>query len=225
MTYSDLFTIIKTTNYNESGTDVDWTIFVDDASKRTYLLFKCSDSSYDWRVNFDFPCIMYKNKLMRVHRGFAKSYKSAKDEVMKAYIDTVEKHPGYKNIIAGWSYGGAMATLASEDFNYRTRTDKSVVNSGMKATLITYGAPKIMGSFKGAAYVRTTVNMEDSKQFANTFDIVTKLVPVLWYRHICKLTKLEKFIVVNFWRIFRPGKYEHTYYDEIIRKNDKDGLI
>lgn len=223
MKYSDLYLKIKSTKYNESGNDVDWSIFVSDADKIVFLLFKCTDSDYDWKINFKFPCIMYKNNLMRVHKGYATTYKTANDHILTEFIKCVDTHPEYKVVIAGWSYGGAMAVLAAEDFNYRTRTDKNDVNSGKKATLITYGCPRIIGSSKGRKYVKSTI-AADSKQFANRFDIVTHVVPFFWYKHICEV-KLEKNYIINLWRIFRPHKYEHVKYDEIIIKNNKDGTI
>ena len=143
MKYSELFKFIKSFNgWIKIGDDVDYKVIVDDNGKIVYLLFKETDSKRDWRNNFAFTCVMYKNKLMRIHRGYARAYLSCNDKIMSEFISKVKEHPDYTPVISGWSYGGAISILAAEDFNFRTRGQKSnniddYINSGKKAIVFT----------------------------------------------------------------------------------------
>lgn len=68
---------------------------------------------------------------MWVAKGWADAYKSANDLIMEKLISVLK--PDYNVEICGWSYGGAVALLAAEDFYFRTK---------IKPDVITFGAPK-----------------------------------------------------------------------------------
>lgn len=228
MKYSELFKVIKNSgDWIEIGDDVDYKIVVDDNDKIVYLLFKQSDSKRDWQNNFSFTCTMYKNKLMRIHRGYARAYLSCNDDIMLEFISKVKEHPDYTPVISGWSYGGAMSILAAEDFNFRTREQKTNnicddVDNGKKAVVFTFGAPKIVGSIKSMKYIKKTLDNR-SKQFVNALDIVTICVPLPNYKHIAKV-KIGKIKFSNFFKLFKAVE-QHTHYDELILSNNMDGSI
>lgn len=198
MAPNDIFELIKKTKYNNDGLDVDWQVV--EFSDSVFLLFQETRSSIDWKVNFDFPAKPYKNQEspLLIHRGYAKAYKSCNDKIMEAFIS---KCKGCNKVpyISGWSYGGAMAQIASEDFFYRT---------GIKPNLITFGAPKVAFGKKTRNYLESCIC--GALQFAHRSDIVPKVPPFfLKYGRV----PVGKF---NFIGLFKPEKYHCEYGNAIL---------
>lgn len=194
---NELFVIIQNAEYTTVGDDVQYAIVEKDEG--VYLLFQQSTSEEDWKVNFDFPAEVYKNQESAIiaHRGYVNAWKEINDQVLTQFINWVAA-TGKKPYIAGWSYGGAMAVLAAEDYFYRTTE---------KPELITFGAPKVLWGKKSRDYVRTCITPE-SKQYAHVNDLVPRLPPFFGY------TQIVIFYVgtgKSFWKLFNPWKY-HTMY-------------
>ena len=209
MKYSDLFNLIKKTHYETVGDDLDYQVLIDDAERNVYLLFEESSSKEDWRNNFRWFALPYKpykypEIKMWVHRGFAKVWKSGNDEVMSAFIKGCEDNPEYMPIIAGWSFGGAMAQLAAEDFYFRTK---------QKAVVITYGAPKIL--FGKKTWKHFCDSVIKARQFCHVSDLVTKCIPVPGFRRI-DTSKVGK-QGWKFWRLFNTD-YHCCYGNESLYK-------
>lgn len=215
MKYNELFGHIKhMENWIETGSDIDWVTEIDHDHKIIRLLFKESDSKLDWFHNLAYFSKVYKKQtsVLIAHHGFANAYKTANDVIMTTLIRLANEFPDYKVVIAGWSNGGASAQLAAEDYNYRTRSDKANVNTGRKAILVTFGAPKVFVGKKCRNYVLSCC--EKVIQVANRNDIVTYLPPFPWFKHVLLSVKLrvgDKFSII---KIFNPWKY-HTMYDQI----------
>ena len=228
MKASELYKLIKESKYKKVGSDIDYTIAIGlEDDKTIYLLFEESSSWTDWRHNFAFTARwykMYSNPKMKCHHGFADAYRSANDIIMQELLEEVAKHPDYKVVIAGWSFGGAMTLLAAEDFNYRTRSDKNDVNSGKKATIYTFGGPKVAANEVTAAYITSCVT-SFSKQFAHTQDIVTYMPPLWYFHHVLPLIKVgPKLNPIKVFGLFNPFKY-HTKYDEWLSNYSADVAI
>ena len=214
----DLFKIIKDTDhsdYHESGDHVNWLIKVDENEKKVYLLFEESNGKRDWLNNLAFPVKPYKkqeNTLLVAH-GWCNAYKSCNDEIQKAFISKLEEYNGFFPIIAGWSYGGAMAVLAAEDFYFRTK---------QRPNLITFGAPKPIFGKKSMNHIKESCGI--IRQFANVNDCICNLPPFPGYKHINKIkVGNRKFNLIEW---FKPKKY-HTIYDEEsiyveLNKEDKE---
>nr|MCR5764790.1 lipase family protein [Treponema sp.] len=120
----ELYEEIKKTEYTKSGDSVDWAVKVYPEEKLIRLLFEESTEDRDWRNNFDFPIKPYKQQdnTLWFARGWGNAYKSCNDEIMEKLTKTFYelKDQNYTVEVCGWSYGGAMALLAAEDFCYRT---------------------------------------------------------------------------------------------------------
>lgn len=95
---------------NVPSTDGDYSISV--KGKTLYLYLQCTTSKQDWRNNFDFPAVAYRDmpKTWRAHRGFVRVWKSiepcVKDYIMDPKIKRI--------IIVGYSHGASLACLAHE---------------------------------------------------------------------------------------------------------------
>ena len=201
MKRQDLFKLIKTSEYNKTGLDVDYLVYVVPEEKAVYLLFAGSNSKIDWKIDFNFPLKPYKRQTtcLMVHRGFVKAWKSANDKIIEEFADIVNFHPGYEVYVAGWSYGGAMAILAGEDYFYRT---------GKKARLITYGAPKILSGNKSKEYVASCFRTVE--QYGQYNDIVTHVAT--FYKHVKIKRCGDKF---NLIKMLKNIKYYHCNYHRI----------
>ena len=205
----ELFEEIKRTEYTKSGDSVDWAVKVYPEEKLVRLLFEESADDRDWKNNFDFPIKPYKQQenTLWFARGWGNAYKSCNDEIMekliKTYTDDLKKD-GYSVEVCGWSYGGAMAVLAAEDFNYRT---------GNKAGVVTFGAPKPLWGRKTWEYVRSCVAY--AVQYAHVNDVVTLCIPLPGYRMIQKVKVGKDFCI---FKLFNAEKYHCMYGDKNLYK-------
>lgn len=204
MTDSELFLMIKDCkSYKTVGMDVDYCIIRSPNEKRIYLVFEETTSDLDWKINFTFPMKPYKNqsKIFFAHRGYVKAWKSCNDNIMEDFISSYLLADDFIPTIIGWSYGGAMAQLAAEDFFFRT---------GIKPDLITFGSPKILYGLRTRKHFRNCTNVV--KEYKQVNDFVTWCVPLPFVYSINKIKCGEKF---NLKKIIHT-EYSHTHYDEVI---------
>lgn len=148
---------IKRKDFIKTGIDVNYKIYVED--NKVVLVFEQALDLMDFINSARFPKVVYKNQksMIKAMSGFVDAYKSCNDEVMSKFIGTCRKYPDYDYIISGFSFGGGLSQLACEDFNFRTRTNIEDVGSGLKAYVVTFGAPRIYeckGNEKLKNYVR-----------------------------------------------------------------------
>lgn len=206
----DLFKIIKETDhhdYNESGDHVNWMIKVDDKEKVVRLIFEESNGKRDWLNNLTFPVKPYKKQenVLWVASGWCNAYKSCNDEVQNAFIKELYAHDDYSPEISGWSYGGAMAILASEDFYFRTK---------IKPVVITFGAPKPI--FGKQSWKHVLESVEAIYQYADVNDCITIMPPFPGYKHINKVkVGKRKFNLIQW---LKPKIYHTTYDDKDVYK-------
>jgi len=133
------------------------------------LFFQCSRSATDWRNNFDFPVLPYKRMDQKwyVHGGFLKAWKSCRDVIAKQveHFDELE--------IFGYSHGGALATLAHEDF---------VFSNGIWPNTITFGCPNVL-------WGKTTNRFVNVLNYRVRGDIVGMVPPTWLGYHIAGVNK------------------------------------
>lgn len=203
MTPGKLFELIEDIEYHTSGLSVDWNVLVDEVDKTIRLVFQETTSKEDWKTNFSFPAKIYKEQeyIFLVHGGYGKAWKSCNDEVMESFIGATYDHPDYKTEITGWSYGGAMAVIAAEDYKYRT---------GKKVDeLITFGAPKPI--FGIISWIHFRKSVAKIKQYCLSYDFVSWLPP-FFLRLNTKL--VDKRNCWKLWRVFNIEKYHCSYGNE-----------
>lgn len=201
----EIFTEIKQTThrvFKEAGDCVNYMIRTIIEEKTIYLMFEESDGKRDWQVNFNFPVKPYKKQesVLYAATGWSNAYKSCNDEIQADVKKACDMFPDFKVVITGWSYGGAMAVLAAEDFYFRNKR---------KPELITFGAPKVLFGEKSKQYVAACC--EPILQYANYNDIVSYLPPFPFYTHLEKVSIGEAFNPI---KLLNPKKY-HTNYDDL----------
>ena len=194
------------------GTGVDYNISTINVPDETIILcFQATKGvlgSIDWKCNFDFPSTVYKHQTscMKIHRGYVKAWKSARDEIMGQMKVEMIKHPLYDVVVIGHSLGGAMALLAGEDIaNYLVYGLRQ--RFALKPSVTTFGAPKICANKATAQYMN---DMCEVTQYVNVSDPVPYVVPT--YHHVNKV-KLGKFSIKE---LFNP-EHSHMCYGNLLR--------
>ena len=164
----------------EIGKSLNYYITADDNEKILYLIFEDTHSFFDVIHDIAFVKKTYEHGTNKIvaHGGFVKVWHSGSEQVMKEFFEQVEKNPDYEIVFVGWSMGGAIAHLAAEEFNFRTRTDVENPDSGRKGLLITYGCPNLLCGNGVREYFERCV--KSAYNFANVKDPFAKLPPVSW---------------------------------------------
>jgi hypothetical protein len=174
VTLKELFEKCLYANYTHTDNDGDYAISLDDDT--IYILFECSDDKGDWKNNFDFPATPYKqmDKKWYCHRGFLAVWKAMRDEVKQKVAELVKSHPDAKNIVCvGYSHGGPLSVLATEDMEYSYGETHAVKGYG-------FGAPRVIWGImpKSVKY-----RLRNFYTVRNIPDIVTHVPPkILGFR-------------------------------------------
>lgn len=173
---AQLFTTIK--DWQTAGTDTQYQII--ETPDETILIFAESNSKLDWKTNLSFPKKPYRymETLFYVHGGYLKEWKLVQDTVMLNFLYSMPDKP---ITVVGWSYGGAMATLAMEalwhDFPYLRESLR----------LVTFGSPRVIGWFN---YWRVKERWENTTRYRNESDFVTCVPFILMgFHHVKKVSQ------------------------------------
>lgn len=178
-----------------------------------YLLFEWSDGKEDWKNNFDFPVRTYKNGACkwRCHRGFTKVWKAMRDEIEAKVGEALAANSSIEKIICiGYSHGGALAVLATEDMAYLYGDTLAVTGFG-------YGAPRVLwGRVPNAVRER----LKGFTTIRNASDIVTHLPPLLF-----GFKNAGELLTISEWHKYTPIKahYPNIYETELKRWVENGG--
>jgi triacylglycerol lipase len=192
---------------NSAETDTQCAILPDGGD--TTIVFRGSESRYDWRTDFDtrqeraeFDKQVIKEEIVSdkekvypyesggssgalMHRGFVQAYFSVRDQIH----DYVKSHEISSVTTTGHSLGGALATLCAVDIQYNFANKVSV-------EAYTYGAPKVGNDAFRESFNKRVPN---SYRFAHGMDIVVEL-PRWWqgYRHVDKEIRIGQRFSLTF---------------------------
>lgn len=187
MKLSELFTRCLIATYTHTADSGDYAMEHD--GDTLYLLFEWSDGKEDWINNFDFPAKPYKrmSEEWYCHRGFLCVWKAMRDDIEKNVDKLLTMYP-IKNIVCvGYSHGGAIALLATEDMEYLYGTNLTVTGYG-------FGAPRVLWGDVPAGVAN---RLRKFKVIRNVPDLVTHVPPaILGYSHGGEVVKIGK-----------PGRY------------------
>ena len=189
---AELFTTVK--EWRTAGIDTQYQII--ETPDETILIFKESDSKADWKTNLRFPKKPYRymETHFYVHGGYLKEWKLVQHAVMSNFLYAMPDKP---ITVVGWSYGGAMATLAMEalwhDFPYLRESLR----------LVTFGSPRVIGWFN---FWRVKERWENTTRYRNCSDFVT-CVPFIFmgFHHVKKVNQLGKRFCI--FKVFWTGTY------------------
>lgn len=173
--------------WTTSGDDVQWRLDEDG------LFFQCSRSRSDWLHNFDFAVTPYKNMPSKwyAHAGFVRLWKSAADEIMKAIDGRIPR------IVAGYSQGGALATLAHEAILWE---------SGIQPETITFGSPRVVWASR-----KVLPRFSGVFNYRNRGDIIPHLPPVIMgYRHVGENENIGPWAIPSHLGHY-PDKYREAF--------------
>ena len=190
------YDIKNTTDYKKVGEDIDYKVYVDHEKKEVVLQFQESNSRTDWINNLSFIPWPVKlgNKTAWTTLGYARAYKSTLDIPFQELLKEIIKYPDFKVVICGWSFGSAMAKLATR--HYFNLTQKGVDE------LTTFGDVKcwLNPFFKNKA--------ERLREYVTPNDFITWCVP--FYHRDKKCSVGRKFSIKE---IFKTDYY-HSHYEE-----------
>ena len=199
--YQKMFYDIKnTSDYKTVGEDIDYKVIVDDEAKEVVLQFEESDSRQDWKHNFMFlPWLLkLEDRYVITTHGYACAYSSAKGEPMTDFLEKIAEHIDYKCCIRGWSFGSAMAKIATRHFYIKTNLSLDEE--------VTFGDVKCW--FNPFAFLLSRKWCKDRKEFVTVNDFVTWQVPFFVRTRKCEVG--DRF---SFKKIFNT-EYMHTHYEE-----------
>ena len=173
MKLSKLFYITCNLIYKEKGQSVNYQLT--QKENTLFIFFQPTNSTKDWFSNFAFLKKPYKDMKVKykVHGGFLKCWKEAKDDIVAALREDSIK----KIIISGYSHGAALAMLCHECCWFE-RPD-------IRDNIWTFGfeAPRVYGGW----HIKKNIRMRWNHyiMIKNGSDIVTHLPPVLFgFRHV-----------------------------------------
>ncbi|MBD2296634.1 lipase family protein [Anabaena sphaerica FACHB-251] len=194
--------------FSKDTTDTQFAILTD--SSGITIVFRGSDSSFDWRTNFDtrqehrefdkqiikeeivaqkekiYPYLTENKSGSLMHRGFIEAYFSVRDDIH----EYIRKNNISKITVTGHSLGGALATLCAVDIQYNFKAQLSSVEA------YTFGAPKVGNNGFSTSYNERVIK---SYRFVHGMDIVPEL-PRWWqgYSHVDKELRIGSRFSLNF---------------------------
>ena len=189
---NELFSLIHTREgYRHIGKQLSYKDFIDHENYRIFICFQGSNGLSDWLHNLlAIPTNMepYRGCGWRVHKGFARVWRSGNDTVIREARELWEKfqfsapdNGPYKLIFCGFSHGAALAQLAAEDYNYRHKKT---------CRCICFGSPKLAWGAMAPSHLHSSIYLTN---WINRADVITTLPLRGWgYRHV-----IEDFVNVR----------------------------
>ena len=210
----DLFVRCLNAKYTHTECGGDYAIQKD--KDTVYILFECSDGKEDWISNFDFPKTPYKrmNEKWFAHRGFLRVWRAMKDAIECEISNILCNSPEIENIICvGYSHGGALSLLATEDMMFHHGALYNVFGFGFGAPRVIWGnIPKHLKERLSHFYI-----------VRNIPDIVTHVPPKSFgFRNCGNLVRVGQLFKYNPVKAHYPNSYitELKIYMEDLH-NDK----
>ena len=183
--------------FNNKNTDLQVGITISETNKRICIVFRGSESLYDWYYDLSF-LKKHLHDNVYVHGGFYKQlhnddmYLNITNEV----IELLNKYPNYDIYITGHSLGAALSTL----YGYELSTQLS-----NKITVVSFASPRVgNGSFKIAFDKRENLI---HYRISNKHDIVTAL-PNINFTHV----GINITLTDNKYKIFYNYDYPWYYF-------------
>ena len=179
----ELFDWLHSIDYVDNVSSFNWAVKADEKEKKIYVAVKYSTSTLDWIVNFLFFFIPQIRNwyLYFACLGWQSAFNSCKQMLMNEVLCQMNRHPDYKVVCCGHSYGGASSVLTGIEIFFAT---------AIKPNLITFGAPKPLFSIISKLVSRLFFGT--AKQYAHRADIVSYTPPIPGYWNV-RVIRIGKF--------------------------------
>lgn len=178
MKLSELFKRCYEIKYTEVENSGSYATEID--GNTLYIYLEGSNGEEDWKNNFDFPAVPYRDMENRwyAHRGFLRVWKS-----VEPYVEPLVKDTNFKHIvIVGYSHGAALAVLCHE-YVWFNRPDIRDNIEGYG-----FGCPRV---FWGIRKKKLRSRWERFTVIRNLNDIVTHVPPAIFgYKHVGTLLEI-----------------------------------
>lgn len=154
-------------------TDVQTGITINDKDKRICVVFRGSESLYDWYYDLN----IFKHTLsdnIKVHKGFYTQLTNngVCDSLIEEVKNKLKEYPNYEIFITGHSLGAALSTL----FGYILSHDIDEL-----VTVVSFASPRVGNKYWKNAFEKKKNLMH--YRVTNNKDIVTAF-PTFRYRHV-----------------------------------------
>jgi predicted lipase len=168
---------------SDPDTDLQAGITISETNKRITVIFRGSESTYDWYYDLKFikTCID-KQKNVYVHGGFYKQLTHNKNHqrLTQKIKELLETYPDYYVYTTGHSLGGALCTLYGYMLSHEIEQNVSVI-SFASPRVGNKGWKKSFDAKSNLIHYRIT----------NNNDIVTSF-PTILYNHVGNNIRLER---------------------------------
>lgn len=177
-------------DYQTVRHDVNYKFVIDDDC--LYIYFQGSNSITDWVRNFMFKEVAFET--FKVHRGFYNAYM----EVRNIILDKVYSKEWKEVVVVGYSHGGALCTLATQDIRYHF--------PNIKLYGYAFESPRCVSVNK-----KQKEMWKDLTVIRDGCDIVTHLPPMIFgYSNVGTMLKIKGDTkLVDKWYIPRCIKYHY----------------
>lgn len=146
----------------------------------------------------------YKNMtcVWRCHRGFLKVYHAMRDDIKAKINEILQVRSNIKNIVCvGYSHGGAISLLATEDLTYTYGKTLKVVGYG-------FGAPRVIW---GPVPNEVKDRLKHFVTIRNSSDIVTHVPPAIFgFRNIGNIYVIGRITHTNPIKSHYPDQYTNN---------------
>lgn len=197
MTHAERYLEAVAGPWETAGDNIQFRV-VDDKQGNLRIFFQCTDvdQTRDIVNDVDFPVTLYRDEKIKwyVHRGFARGFKSVIDIIGPRIASTLNGEPTRNVYIAGFSAGGAYATLLHEWCWWHGWADVETW---------TFGAPRVCYMLPRLVRER----FENLHRVYDFRDIFTHLPPwIFGYEHVGQRIRVGK--------LGWPTTKGHTHYGD-----------
>jgi len=174
---------------SDEDTDLQAGITISDMNKRITIIFRGSESAYDWYYDINFiKKRINKKENVCVHSGFYNQLTTNNnhEKLTTKVKELLKEHPDYNIYVCGHSLGGALCTL----YGYMLSNEIS-----QHVTVVSFASPRV-GNYGWKQSFKSKSNLTHYR-ITNSNDIVTAFPSILYY-HVGKNIRLEKNVSPTF---------------------------
>lgn len=182
--------------YSIDKTDLQVGITISETHKRICVVFRGSESKYDWYYDLSFMKRQLHDDVY-VHSGFYNQLHTdgACDTLKSKLFELIKKYPDYSVYITGHSLGGALCTLFGYELSCELQNPITVVSFASPRV----GNPAFRKAFDNTSHL-------SHYRVSNEHDIVTA-APMINYQHVGTNISLKE----DTYEIFQNYSY-NTWY-------------